>query len=182
MNYTVFKPSGTNKGARISFNTSKVKNNKDRWQERLFVELVPQKGFNQEKQVAVFDYANKKSVMINPTEAGEMLHTILTGIPFQTYHKNGDSGVWIKFAPWTKKRQFGQEGSKGHRVDTVSDIAFGLTGKDIFISASLSCGECQCLKVLLESYIKQAMAIDASELAKEIKKRNEQKNQDTVQQ
>jgi hypothetical protein len=46
----------------------------------------------------------------------------------------------------------------------------------------LSCGECQCLKVLLESYIKQAMAIDASELAKEIKKRNEQKNQDTVQQ
>lgn len=180
MNYTVFKPKGANKGARVSFNTSKLKNSKGEWQERLFVEFVPQKGFNSEKNVAVFDYSNKKSVMVNPSEAGEMIHTISTGIPFQTYHKNGESGVWIKFAPWQKKREFGQKGKTGHRIDEVSEFSIGISGSYVFIAISLSCGEVQCLRVLLESYIKQAMAIDASELAKKMKKNNEQKNQDPV--
>lgn len=170
MIYTIFKPSPKNNGGILKFKTSLNKNEKKGvWQERLFVEQVPQKTWDGPSG-STYNAADKKVVMINITEAGEILHTMKTGIPFQTYHKHGDGGVWIKFGRFMSSRKFGREGDKGYREDKVASYALGIGGHSI----PLSPGEAECLRVYLEKYIVSATSLDGKEEAKKFKQGQKQ--------
>lgn len=170
MNLTIFKPAKSGKGGILKFKTSIKKNErKDVWEELLFAELVPQKTWNGPAN-STYDPSNKKVVKISVTEAGEMLHTLKTNLPFQTYHKNGDDGVWIKFAHYETTREFGREGDKGYRKDKVDNYAFGITG----VTVSISSGEAEALKVFLEKYIVAAVSLAGKEEDKKFKKKAQQ--------
>lgn len=184
MNYTVFKPNTKNSGGILKFRVSTVKNEKkDIWEERLFVELVPQNGWNEKTKTGSFDASSKKFVMLNTNEAGEILHAIETKIPFETYHKSGDSGTFIKFAPFVSKRKFGKEGMTGHRVDDVFNFAFGIVG-DLKLSVSLAPGEVFALKVFLEKFIVSSCSLAGKEEDRKFKqgqkKENKKQKEETV--
>ena len=173
MNYTIFKPAKSGKGGILKFKTSLKKNDKkDVWEELLFAELVPQKTWNGSAN-STYDPANKKVVKLSVTEAGEILHTLKTNIPFQTYHKNGEGGVWIKFAYYVTKRTFGREGDKGYQVNELDNYALGIGGATV----SISSGEAEALKVYLEKYIVSAVSLAGKEEDKKFKKKAQNKSE-----
>lgn len=176
MKYTVFKANPKSTGAIANLRTSKLKNDKKNvWEERLFLEMLPQKGWNDSNKTGSFDPDKKQTVMINPTEAGDMVNTILNGIPFDAYHQSGDGpGKGIKLAPFKGKRKF--KTKDGEKEVEIQKFGLQLAGKGFSISAPLDPGEVQCLRVLLENYIKNAIGLDASEESKKYKSSGDSSN------
>ena len=170
MQYTVFKPNHKNTGGLLNLKVAMVKNNKkDAWEKTLFAEFVPQRGWNEKTRSGNFDPSKKRIVAINVGEAGEFLHCMQENIPFQNYHQSGDRSCWIKFAPYLSNRVFGKEGDKGFWKGTVNNFAIGYSEKGQGVTVSLTPGEAYNVKLLLESYIKESMAIDAKEAEKKFK-------------
>lgn len=181
MRYTVFKPNPKNSGGLVNFHLSKLKDKKSGdWKSALFAEFVPQKGWNDDKKVGSFDPEKKRFVLINVGEAGEILHTMKTGIPFQNYHDSGDRSCWVKFASYETTRKFGRKEDKGYREDKVVNFAIGVSEKGNNVNVPLTPGEAEAIRLLLESYIKESMAIDAKEHDKKFKKTQEKKSDDSV--
>lgn len=176
MKLTIFKPSPKNNGGLVNFRVTQTKAKDDSWKSALFAEFVPQKGWNAEKRTGSFDPEKKRFVLINVGEAGEILHTMKTGIPFQNYHDSGDKSCWVKFGAYETTRKFGRQGDKGYREDKITNYAIGVSEKGNSISVSLTPGEAENFRILLESYIKESMAIDAKEHDKKFKKAQELSN------
>lgn len=172
MQLTIFKPNPNSTGGLVKLRIAKLKNDKkDVWERVLFAEFVPQKGWNDSNKSGSFDSTKKRTIAINITEAGEILHSMEKEVPFQNYHKSGDRSCWVKFAPFNKKRTFGQEGEKGFWEGQVANFALGYSEKGKGVSIPITPGEAFNLKMLLESYIKESMAIDAKEADKQFKER-----------
>lgn len=168
MLYTLFKPNPSSSGGLAKFKISKTKRD-DTWEVVLFVEFVPQKGWNAERKLGSFDPEKKRFIALNPTEAGEIIHSIETNIPFQSYHKSGDKGCWIKFGSFQKTRTFGRSGDKGFWQGKTNNFAIGISEPGTSISVPIEPGEARCLVQLLSSYIKESMAINAKEEERKFK-------------
>lgn len=172
MQLTVFKPNPKNTGGLVNLRIATTKNQKtESWEKTLFAEFVPQKGWSESTKSGNFDASKKRSIAINVSEAGEILYSMEKEVPFQNYHKSGDRSCWVKFAPFNKKRTFGQEDEKGFWEGQVANFALGYSEKGKGVSVPLTPGEAFNLKLLLESYIKESMAIDAKEAEKRYKDR-----------
>lgn len=170
MQYTVFKPNPKNTGGLVNLRVANTKNEKkDSWEKTLFAEFVPQKSWNDQNKSGSFDSSKKRTIAINVSEAGEFLSCMEKNVPFQNYHKSGDRSCWVKFAPFDKKRTFGQEGERGYWEGQVTNFALGYSEKGKGVSIPLTPGEAFALKLLLESFIKESMAIDAKEADKKFK-------------
>lgn len=170
MKLTIFKPNPSGNGGLISLKVGMTKNDKkDLWSKTLFVEFVPQKGWDSSKKTGSFDVDKKRIVAINTSEAGEMLYTMDTKAPFQNYHQSGDRSCWIKFAHFDKKRTNGREGDKGFWQGTVDNFAIGYSEKGANVNIPISSGEARELKLLLEAFIKESMALDAKEEERKFK-------------
>ena len=166
MQYTIYKPSPSSKGGLVKFYTNKVKNKKDDvWEEVMFAEFVPQKGWDASKRVGSFDPTKKKIVAFTPSEIGEFLYTFDSKLEFNTYHKHGDNGTWIKLVHFDGKRNVWDNKLK-KKVD-VCIPRFGFTVGDIKVPVEM--GEVNALKVLFTSFIKEKMAIDGKESARKFK-------------
>ncbi len=172
MQYTVFKPNPKNTGGLLNLRIANTKNNKkEAWEKTLFAEFIPQKGWNEEKKTGSFDVSKKRTIAINIGEAGEILHSMEKSVPFQNYHQSGDRSCWVKFAPFDRSRSFGKEGDKGFWQGNVTNFALGYSEKGQGVNIPLTPGEAYNVKLLLESYIKESMAIDAKEADKKFKKK-----------
>jgi hypothetical protein len=170
MNYTVFKPNPKNTGGLVNLRIATTKNNKkDVWEKVLFAEFIPQKGWNEATKSGSFDASKKRSIAINIGEAGEMLYSVKRNVPFQVYHKSGERSCWVKFIPFPRKREVGKEGDKTHWVGEVDNYAFGYSEKGGAVNIPLSSGEAEVFCLMLESYIKESMALDAKESDKRFK-------------
>ena len=177
MNYTIFSPNKKNSGGLASFRVSKQKNKKDMWEERLFVEVVPQKEWAGSPQKTGYNPANKKCIMISPSEAGDILHTLDTKIPFESYHKNGETGTWIKAGSFAGSRKFrGRDGQE--ETHTIARFAFSVScpNPKFYVGVALNPAEAYCLRVFLENYIKGAMGLEGAELAKKFKQDQKKKD------
>jgi len=173
MEYTIFKPNPKNTGGLVKLRIANTKNKKDdTWKKTLFAEFVPQKGWNESSKTGGFDSSKKRTIAINVGEAGEILHSIDKNVPFQNYHKSGNNSCWVKFAPFEKQRSFGKEGDKGFWQGEVTNFAIGYSENGKGVNIPLTPGEAFSLKLLLESYIKESMAIDAKESDKKFKERS----------
>ena len=181
MNYTIFKPNPNSNGGLVNLKVAKTKSTKknvEKWEKTLFAEFVPQKGWNSESKTGSFNPDGKRFVAISVGEAGEILHSIKTSIPFQSYHKS-DNPVWIKFGAFQKDRKFGREEDKGYRVDKVNNFALGVSGNDLNISVPLSCGEAEVIKVFLRKFIEEALTLEASEQERIFKDNKKDSNSDS---
>ena len=45
------------------------------------------------------------TIKLSPTEAGEVLSSFKTRIPFLAFHRSGEDTTIIKFTPWDKKKK-----------------------------------------------------------------------------
>ena len=182
MNYTVFKPNPKSSGGLVNFRIATTKNKKtDSWEKVLFAEFLPQKSWNDATKSGSFDPTKKRAVAINIGEAGEMLYSVKRNVPFQNYHKSGDRSCWVKFIPYPRKREVGKEGDKTHWTGDVDNYAFGYSEKGGGVNIPLSSGEAEVFCLLLESYIKESMALDAKEQDKKFKNKDKpsQSNEET---
>jgi hypothetical protein len=179
MQYTVFKPNPKNTGGLVNLRIATTKNNKkDVWEKVLFAEFLPQKGWNDATKSGSFDASKKRSIAINVGEAGEMLYSVKRNVPFQNYHKSGDRSCWVKFIPYSRKREVGKEGDKTHWVGEVDNYAFGYSEKGVSVNIPLTSGEAEVFCLMLESYIKESMALDAKESDKKFKSKGKDSPKD----
>jgi len=171
MNYTVFKPNPKNTGGLVNLRIATTKNKKtDSWEKVLFAEFLPQKSWNDTTKSGSFDSTKKRAIAINIGEAGEMIYSVKKNIPFQNYHKSGDRSCWVKFIPYLRFREVGKEGDKSHWTGQVDNYAFGYSEKGGGVNIPLTSGEAEVFCLLLESYIKESMALDAKEQDRKFKK------------
>lgn len=148
------------------------------WEERLFVEVVPQKEWAGSPQKTGYNAANKKCIMISPSEAGDILHTLDTKIPFESYHKNGESGTWIKAGSFAGSRKFrGRDGQE--EIHAITRFAFSIScpNPKFYVGVALNPAEAYCLKIFLENYIKGAMGLEGAELSKKFKQDQKKKDE-----
>ncbi len=171
MRHTIYKPNPKVTGGLATFSIGETKNKKDEWEKTLFIEFVPQKGWNAEKHKGSFDHENKKFVAISVAEAGEFIHSIRTGIPYANFHKSAKGTSVVKVGSYTQERKVGQEGQKGYWKGEIRNVAVGVSFNSKSINIPLAPGEQEVILILLDAYIKQSIAQDASNEKKRRKTR-----------
>ena len=117
--------------------------------------------------------------MISPSEAGDILHTLDTKIPFESYHKNGETGTWIKAGSFAGTRKFrGRDGQE--EIHTIDRFAFSVScpNPKFYVGVALNPAEAYCIKVFLQNYIKGAMGLEGAELAKKFKQDQKKKEEE----
>ena len=153
MKFTLYKPNSKNTGAAFSFDLTKDK----KGAAVLYVSMVQQHSWNDQTKSGSFKENAKNSeksgtIKLSPTEAGEVLSSFKTRIPFLAFHRSGEDTTIIKFAPWDKKRKIKEkDGDKWY--DTP---AFGLSvtkNSSHTFKLPLEAGETEALSELLKEYI-----------------------------
>lgn len=159
MNYTIYKPNSKNSGSLASFRVSEQETSKG-LVARLFVELVPQSGWDQTNKTGSFDNSKKKSIVFNAGEAGELLGCINFSYPWTSFHKSGEVSTSIKFNPWPKEVVIGKEGEVGFWKGTKTDFVLSVSSAGEKKSVVFSSGEIQVFKVLLENFVKLHLVLE----------------------
>tara|TARA_R100000479_G_C6344392_1_gene186609 strand:- start:341 stop:907 length:567 start_codon:yes stop_codon:yes gene_type:complete len=158
MNFTLYKPNSKNTGSAFSFTIAKDKKNNP----VLFVSMIQQHSWNEKYKTGSFkqnakDPQKSAVIKLSATEAGEILSSFKTRIPFIAFHKRENDSTIIKFNPWDKKRKIVD--NKGESfVDTP---AFGLTvskKSSLSFKLPIEAGETEVLAELFREYIKQSFS------------------------
>lgn len=156
MHYTVYKPNPKKTGFLGSFRVSKQKNN-DLWENKLFVEFVPQSGWDASKRLATWDAKNKKCIILNVSEAGELIHCIEHQVPWSSFHKSSESTTQIRFSVSEKNESVGQKGSANYWEGTKLNTCLSCTSNKNSFWITMNSGETRVLKTFLEHYIAQSL-------------------------
>ena len=168
MQYTLYKGNAKNTGSLASFRIAKTKNKKDQWENVLFVEIVPQKGWNDSTKLATYNVEGKTVIAITVDEAGEFIHSFERNVPFNAFHKSQNATAVIKLNSRTITRKIDD-------TTSVEVLQYGLSvtkgGNKFWVS--INAGEAEILKILLDAYIKQALALVAKNHDDDFKKKGD---------
>ena len=173
MYYTIYKANPSNSGCCASFRVSLIKNGREKWIPKLFVEFLPQKSWDDKSKTGTFDKEERKVVAFDINEAGEMLYSIEHNVPWSAFHKTQDGTTIIKFGFWNKKMSFGLPKEKGYWEGEKRNSAISFNSQGKSCSLPITSGETVVLKLLLESYIKQFITMAGKVLDKKFKKEEE---------
>ena len=153
MNFTLYKPNSKNTGSAFSFSVNKGRNDKT----VLFVSMIQQYSWNDDRKTGSFKENAKNSeksatTALSAIEAGEILSSFKSRIPFVAFHKKDQDTTIIKFAPWDKKRKIREkDGDKWYETP-----AFGVSvtrNSSQTYKLPLEAGETEVLSALLKKYI-----------------------------
>ena len=156
MNFTIYKPNSKNTGSAFSFSVNKGKNDKT----VLFVSMIQQYSWNDDRKTGSFKENAKNSeksatTALSAIEAGEILSSFKSRIPFVAFHKKDQDTTIIKFAPWDKKRKIKEkDGDKWYETP-----AFGINitrNSTQTFRIPLEAGEVEALAQLLKEFINQS--------------------------
>jgi len=162
MKFTLYKPNSKNTGSAFSFDLAKDK----KGNAVMYVSMIQQHSWNDQTKSASFKENAKNpeksgTIKLSPTEAGEVLSSFKTRIPFVAFHRRGEDTTIIRFTPWDKKRKvMEKEGEKWHTTP-----AFGLTvtrNSSQTFKLPLEAGETEALSELLKKYILDSFVINDS--------------------
>ena len=153
MKLAIYKPNAKNTGSAFSFDLAVGRKDMP----VLFVNMVQQYSWNDQYKNGSFKENAKNPeksavIMLTPHEAGEIISSLKSRIPFTAFHKKEDSSVIINFTPWDKDRRI--KGKDGEKV--YSSPAFGFTvtkNSSQKFSLSLEAGEAEMLGILMKEYI-----------------------------
>lgn len=173
-NYTIFKPNAKSSGGLASFRVSQTKKGED-LVAQLFVELVPQSGWDAGKRTGSFDNSKKKCVMFNIGEAGEMIACIKNGYPWQAFHKSASSSTQITFGPWKKTHEIGKQGGQGHWKGEKNDFVLSVYSDGVPNRITATAGEAECLLILLQDFVRTATVLDGKNHERKFKASQENK-------
>ena len=164
MKYTIYKPNKNVNGCAGSFQISQVG---PKLTSNLFVSMIQQSGWDDQKKTGSFkgsrdDESKNINFKLNVSEAGEILSSMKTRIPFVAFHTFSDDSTIIKFTPWDQKRKvLGKDGEEWHTVPS-----WGLTvtrNKTNVFKLPLTAGESEVLAKLLDQFIEDALLEAAQE-------------------
>jgi len=98
------------------------------------------------------------TIKLSANEAGEVLSSFKTRIPFVAFHRRNDDTTIIKFTPWDKKRKImGKDGDTWHETP-----AFGVSvtrNSSMTFKLPLEAGETEVLSELLKKYILESFIV-----------------------
>ena len=166
MKYPIYKPNKNCTGAAGSFAVTKF--GKDQ-KTNLFVELLLQKSWDDKKRTGSFNPEKKVTFKLSLSEAGEILSSLKTRIPFTAFHKFGEDTTVINMTPWDKAKTVKtKDGDKKYTTP-----AWGLKvtrNSSETYKLPLEAGEAEVLAAVLTEFIQQVLlensAIDAQNRAK----------------
>ena len=159
MSYTIYKPNSKNTGGLASFRVSKSEKGDDTIAQ-LFVEFVPQDGWDNDKKLGAFSKTDKKCVMFNVSEAGEMIACMKHSYPWQAYHSSGTVSTQITFGPWEKEHEVGKKGNAGHWKGKKNDWVLSVYSDGQRSGITMSAGEAEVVLKLLESFVTTALELN----------------------
>lgn len=159
MNFTIYKPNSKNNGSAFSFSVNKGSNNKT----VLFVSMIQQYGWNDNKKTGSFKENSKNkeksaTIALSAVEAGEILSSFKTRIPFLAFHRKGDDTTIIKFTPWDKKRKIKEQNGDKFYETPAFGICITRNSSQTF-KIPLEAGETEVLSELLKEFIKQSFEL-----------------------
>lgn len=165
MKYPIYKPNKNVSGCAGSFNISQV--GKD-MKTTLFVEMIQQASWDDKKKIGSFkanqdDPTKKINFKLSVAEAGEILSSLKTRIPFIAFHKFDDNTTIIKLTPWDKARKV--KTADGEEVYKTPAWGFSVTrNSSEQFKLPLEAGEAEVLAVMLEQFITDSL-FDNSQFA-----------------
>ena len=177
MKFTIYKPNSKNTGAAFSFDLTKDKKENA----VLYVSMIQQHSWNNQTKNGSFKENAKNpeksgTIKLSPTEAGEVLSSFKTRIPFVAFHRRGEDTTIIRFTPWDKKRKImGKDGDEWHETP-----AFGVSvtrNSSQTFKLPLEAGETEVLSELLKEYIKDSFAVQQYETKSTYVKKEEPKEE-----
>jgi len=162
MKFTIYKPNSKNTGAAFSFDLTKDKKDNA----IMYVSMIQQHSWNDQTKSGSFKENAKNSeksgtIKLSPNEAGEILSSFKTRIPFLAFHRRGEDTTIIKFTPWDKKKKI-----KNLDGDQWYDTpAFGISvtrNSSQTFKLPLEAGETEVLSELLKKYILESFVVNDS--------------------
>lgn len=157
MKYTLYKPNSKNTGAAFSFDSVKDKDGRN----VMFVSMIQQHSWDDKKKNGSFKENAKNpdksaTIMLSYNEAGEILSSFKSRIPFVAFHKKNDETTIIKLTPWDKKRKIvNQDGE-----EWVETPAWGISvtkNSSQTFKLPIEAGESEVLSELLKDYIRECL-------------------------
>lgn len=154
MRYALYKPNSKSTGCAGSF---AVTQGGPKNLTNLYVSLVQQTGWNSEKKIGSFKGGKSINIKFSHNEAGEILSSIKTRIPFVAFHTFNDDQTTIRFSPWDKKQKV-----KTRNGEVTYDTpAWGLSvtknGSETY-RLSVDAGEAEVIAILLKDFIENHLA------------------------
>jgi|TARA_R100001460_G_scaffold17878_2_gene38092 hypothetical protein len=159
MKFTLYKPNSKNTGAAFSFDLAKDKKNNA----VMYVSMIQQHSWNDKTKSGSFKENAKNpeksgTIKLSANEAGEILSSFKTRIPFVAFHRRNDDTTIIKFTPWDKKRKIMvKDGEQWHETP-----AFGVSvtrNSSMTFKLPLEAGETEVLSELLKKYILESFVV-----------------------
>ncbi len=159
MKFTLYKPNSKNAGSAFSFDIAKDK----KGNAVMYVSMIQQHSWNDQTKSGSFKENAKNpeksgTIKLTANEAGEILSSLKTRIPFVAFHRRDKDTTIIKFTPWDKKRKIMNKDGE----EWLETPAFGFTvtrnSSQIF-KLPLEAGETEVLGELMKKYILDSFVV-----------------------
>lgn len=125
-----------------------------------YINAAPQESWNGKTGTITKDQDKKLATKINALEAGAILSSFKTRIPWNTMHKYEENTTTFFLTPWDKNIRV--KNAKGG-IDDFTSPCFGLTiirnGNQTF-RISLEAGEVEALRLLLERFVDMSFGFE----------------------
>ena len=157
MKYTLYKPNSKNTGAVFTFDSVNDKQGKP----VLFISMIQQYSWNENTKNGSFKENAKnpeKSATIKLTdgEAGEILSSLSSRIPFVAFHRKEDSTTIIKFSPWDKDRKIKERQEEQVYKTPAWGLSVSKNSAQTF-KLPIEAGEAEVIRILLSDYIQRCL-------------------------
>lgn len=173
MKFTLYKPNSKNTGSAFSFDLAKDK----KGNAVMYVSMIQQHSWNDKTKSGSFKENAKNpeksgTIKLSANEAGEILSSFKTRIPFVAFHRRNDGQntdtTIIKFTPWDKKRKIiGKDGDEWHETPAFG-ISVSRNSSQVY-KLPLEAGETEVLSELLKKYILESFIVADSRQAPQTK-------------
>ncbi len=158
MKYPVYKPNKNVNGCAATF--AVVQTGKD-LKTNFFISMIQQSGWDDKKKTGSFagsreDASKNINFKLSVAEAGEILSSFKTRVPFVAFHKFNDDTTVIRLTPWDKNRQVKEQGGEKTYVTPAWGFAVTKNSSETF-RLPLEAGEAEVLAILLKQFIEDSL-------------------------
>lgn len=177
MKYRIYKPNPRNNGCAGTVDIAQVGAD---MKTSLFISMIQQSGWDDQKKTGSFaasrDDASKNiNFKLSVAEAGEIISSFQTRIPFVAFHKFNDDTTVIRLTPWDKIRKVKEKDGEASYKTPAWGFSVTRNGSDTF-KLPLEAGEAEVVKIILKQFIEDALFEESQNQSTEKAK----KSSDTV--
>jgi hypothetical protein len=157
MKQTIFKPNSNNSGGMMALEISSDKS------PNLYVNMVPQTGWDSNKKRGSFQNAKEKSVAfkLSESEAGDLIFAFRNGGVFHAYHTLNGKTTIINVN--SKVERYGPKGSEVDRPRFSISVSAKDNGVEKKVYLPIEAGEAECMAILLTEFVRRSLEAAGAE-------------------